>query len=231
LRSSLAEKEVLLQEVHHRVKNNLQIVSSLLDMQCLSVESPDAIDALQDSRNRVKAMAVVHERLYQSPDLASVNVMEYVNGIVDHLALIYQYEARGIECDVEVRNIVLGLDAAIPCGLIINELLSNALKHGFPVDAEQPAGRGEERRIRIALYSEGAGSHTGSTETEDEPQETWIALEVSDNGVGPPADADLLQPQSLGLQLVTTLVLQLRGNIEIDVSGGTAFKISFPSVG
>jgi PAS domain S-box-containing protein len=229
LRSSLQEKEVLLQEVHHRVKNNLQIVSSLLDMQCLSVDSPDAIDALQDSRNRVKAMAVVHERLYQSPDLASVDVVDYVQGIVKHLALIYQYETRGIRCDVEVRDVVLGLDAAIPCGLIINELVSNALKHGFPLDSPPPGEGEDERYIRIALYSEEQALPQGDSEIGAGPDETRIALEVSDNGVGPPPDADLLQPQSLGLQLVTTLVLQLQGTIEIDVSGGTAFKITFPS--
>jgi PAS domain S-box-containing protein len=220
VRASLREKEVLLQEVHHRVKNNLQVVSSLLDMQSLAVESPDAIEVLQDSRNRVKTMSLVHEELYQAPDLARIDVGQYVRGIVSHLTTISEHAAKRVQCEVEVRDVALDLDTAIPCGLIINELVTNSLKYAFRAEEDQsPEGEDEDRRIWITLSA-------GDEASEDEASVTLI---IRDNGVGLPPEVDLMESRSLGLHLVRILVQQLRGTINVDRSAGTAFQIVFPT--
>jgi two-component sensor histidine kinase len=213
LRVALQEKEVLLQEVHHRVKNNLQLVSSLLDMQSLSIRNPTAEAVLQDSRNRVKTMALVHERLYQSHDLASVDVGQYIKGIVRHLDGIYAGQAPGVKIDVQVESVGLNLDTAIPCGLIINELVSNALKYAFPRGHDRFSGHGEERAIRIGLCRKAGGQ---------------LLLFVGDNGVGLPPNVDLNSPRSLGMRLVAMLTQQLGGSIALDRRLGTSFQISFP---
>ncbi len=206
IHASLQEKEVLLQEIHHRVKNNLQVISSLLDMQSGSLGDPAAVQALQDSRNRVRAMAFVHERLYQSEDLASVNAEDYVQSIARYLFGAHAKKAAGITLNVQVDDVDLDLDTAIPCGLLINELVSNALKYAFPAEGER------EGEIRVGLCALGDGR---------------LALSVSDNGTGLPPDAELQNIESLGLRLVDMLTQQLRGTIELDRSAGTAFRITF----
>lgn len=206
IQASLQEKEVLLQEIHHRVKNNLQVISSLLDMQSLTLGDPVAVQALQDSRNRVRAMAFVHERLYQSEDLASVNAEDYVQSIARYLFGAHARKAAGIALNVQVDGVDLDLDTAIPCGLLINELVSNALKHAFPAEGER------EGEIRVGLVAEGDGR---------------LALSISDNGTGLPWDLDLKNSESLGLRLVDMLAQQLGGTVELDRSAGTAFKITF----
>lgn len=204
------EKELLLQEIHHRVKNNLQVISSLLDMQSLVIQDPEASQALQDSRHRVKAMAFVHDRLYQFPDVTSIDVGNYVHTIAEHLFGAYGARAMKVSLDIQTDDIVLDLDSAIPCGLIINELVSNALKHAFPPENTR-AGH-----IRIGFHSL------------DHDQ---LALSVSDDGAGLPYDLVLDQPPSLGLRLVTMLTRQLGGKIEMISNTGTAFKIIFPHAG
>jgi two-component sensor histidine kinase len=210
IQASLQEKEVLLKEIHHRVKNNLQVVSSLLDMQALSVHNPEVIEALEDSRHRIRAMAFVHERLYQSEDLSSLGVAEYVRSLVGHLSAAYERRARGAELRLQIDPVFLDLDTAIACGLLINELVSNALKHAFPTGWE---GAGE---IHVALQSLG---------------DDRLELRVSDNGVGLPPGLAPEETTSLGLRLVQMLTQQLRGTLEVDSQAGTAVRITFADPG
>jgi PAS domain S-box-containing protein len=203
IKASLREKEVLLKEIHHRVKNNLQAISSLLYLQSRNVKDQETFEMFQDSQNRVKSMSLVHERLYQSQDLARVDFAEYVRNLANHLFRSYGGNTNVIQLRLNVNDVFLGVDTAIPCGLIINELVSNSLKHAFP--------EGRAGEIRIELRA-------------DDGQ---LTLMVSDNGVGFLEDLDFRDTASLGLQLVNMLVEQLEGTIELDRSGGTAFKITF----
>jgi len=202
LKSSLKEKEVLLKEIHHRVKNNLQIISSLLNLQSGYIQDSEAGAMFKESRNRVKSMALIHERLYQSKDLARIDFAEYVRNLTTHLFRSYGVNAHAVGLEIDVENILLDIDTAIPCGLIINELVTNALKYAFP-----PGAGG---KIRIGLQRENHGG---------------LALSVSDNGAGLAPDFDFQQTESLGLQLVNTLTEQLQGQMEIARDDGTTFKI------
>ena len=202
IRASLAEKEVLLKEIHHRVKNNLQIVSSLLHLQSVRLEDEVLLRAFDDSQHRIRAMALIHDELYQSGDLARIDFVAYVRRLTDNLFESFGVDDSQIGLGVEVDDLLLTIDRAIPMGLIINELVSNSLKYAFP------DGRGG--RIAIEL-------HAG----EGEP----FVLAVSDDGVGLPEGVDLEQTESLGLRLVTSLVSQLEARVELDRSAGTTFRI------
>lgn len=206
LQAVLQQKESLLQEVHHRVKNNLQVISSLLDMQSYYTQDPQALHALQESRSRVRTMAFVHERLCRSPDLASVDAREYLCTIADHLLSLYADCAECIDLSVEVDDISLDLDTAIPCGLIANELVTNALQHAFP-DVGECSGE-----VRVALRSQNNGT---------------MQLTVSDNGVSLPAGVTLASEKSLGLRVVQMLTRQLDGAIELQTGNGTTITITF----
>ncbi|HME44151.1 MAG TPA: PAS domain S-box protein, partial [Syntrophorhabdales bacterium] len=204
IRASLREKEVLLKEIHHRVKNNLQIISSLLYLQSARTEHAGAVSALRESRNRIKSMALVHERLYSSPDLASVDMGKYTRNLVSDLRQSHMAEDGLIRLRLDIEDIPLGITEAIPCGLIINELVSNALKHAFP--------KGRQGEITIQLRRVGASQ---------------IRLTVADNGIGFPEDVDFRKSPSLGLTLINSLVEQLDGTIQLDREHGTAFTITF----
>jgi two-component sensor histidine kinase len=202
--ASLWEKEVLLKEIHHRVKNNLQIISSLLSLQAHRVEDSQALEIFQESQDRIRSMALIHEKLYQAHDLARINFGEYIHSLSAYLSQAYSASTRAIALQIQADSISLAVDTAIPCGLMLNELISNALKHAFPHD-----GPGQ---VRIEL---GTGPNHHYT------------LKVSDNGVGMPPDLDLSTTDSFGLQLVNALVNQLGGAIELDKGKGTEFKITF----
>jgi PAS domain S-box-containing protein len=204
IHASLKEKEVLLKEIHHRVKNNLQIIHSLLNMQSRRVKDRRVLDALRESQNRVRTMALIHERLYRSTDLSEIDFKEYIDRLVGELYLSYGVNADQIRLELDLRDVKLGIDNAIPCGFIVNELVSNSLKHGFPDNS-----RG---KLRISLGSEKDGT---------------IRLGVGDSGVGLPQGLDFHKTETLGLQLVCTLVDQLRGSVELDRSWGTEFVIRF----
>ena len=195
---------VLLKEIHHRVKNNLQVVSSLLYLQATRTEHPGAVSALQQSRNRIKSMALIHERLYQSPNLASVDMGEYTRDLVSDLQHFYRTERSFVRLTLNIEDILLGITEAIPCGLIINELVSNALKHAFP--------KGKVGEITLGLQRGGANQ---------------VTITVSDNGIGLPEQLDFRKSPSLGLVLINSLVEQLGGVIELDRKGGTTFTITF----
>ncbi len=200
--SSLREKEVLLKEIHHRVKNNLQIISSLLNLQSRHLDAPAAKAVLVESDMRVRAIALVHEKLYQAQSLASIALEPYLRSLTT--GLIHSFGDRR-KVDVCAQDIVLGVDGAIPCGLIVNELVSNALKHAFPDD--RPGC------ITVSLREiEGSRLH----------------LEVVDDGVGMPPGFDFRRATSMGLQLVCGLTQQLKGEIELLPGPGTRFSIRFP---
>ena len=203
LQASLHEKSVLLKEIHHRVKNNLQIVYSLLRLQYRRITDPLAANILLESQNRIKSIAMVHEKLYSSEDLASINLGQYLPKLAASLFSSYNINANAITLQTKVDDVSFDIDTAIPCGLIINELVSNALKYAFP----QQAGE-----IAIELHWVG---------------EETIVLTVSDNGIGLPANFEQTQTNSLGLKLVSDLVNQLKGTIELKREQGTAFKITF----
>jgi two-component sensor histidine kinase len=202
------ERELLLREVYHRVKNNMQIISSLLDLQSGQIDDPKARDLLRISMMRVRSMALIHEKLYQSKDLTGIVFADYVRDLANDLFASYGVPPGHIACDVQVEigaNTVT-LDSAVPCGLIINELLSNAIKYAFPP--------GRNGAIRVSL-----ASHYN---------ETYI-LTVADNGVGLPPDLDILRVKSLGLHLVRSLAQQqLRGTLDCKRWNGTQFAITFP---
>ena len=204
LRNSLAEKEVLLKEVHHRVKNNMQIISTLLDLQSETIIDEEALRAFRESQDRIRAMALVHEKLYQSADFSSIDLGEYIEKLANVLFNSYMADSERITLKVDVRHIPLEIDKAIPCGLIINELLSNALKHAFP------DGRKGEISIRF-----------------DVEEDDRITLTVADNGVGMPEGVDPAHSRTLGLQLVSMLARQLRGEISLELTAGTVFTIRF----
>jgi len=204
IEASLREKEVLLKEIHHRVKNNLQLISNLLELQCQFTQDPQVIPVFQDIQNRVMSMGLVHERLCQSQNLARISVAEYIQSLADYLYGIYGNPTDAIVLDTHIDDVSLGIDAAIPCGLIVCELVSNALRHAFP--------SGEGGKICIELHSD------------DDDQ---LTLVVSDNGIGLDPNLDFKDSPSLGLQLVNLLTKQLKGRIELDRSAGTAFKITF----
>jgi two-component sensor histidine kinase/HAMP domain-containing protein len=201
---SLREKEVLLKEIHHRVKNNLQVVSSLLRLQSAAIDDPQVLDVFNDSQNRIRSMALIHEKLYRSKNLAQVDFAEYARDLVTHLIRTQRSQGRSHMVEFNTTPIHLDIDKAVPCGLIINELVSNSLKHAFP--------NGKEGIVRLTVQT----SDTGH-----------ILLGVSDNGIGFPAHLDFQTTASLGLQLVNTLVDQFDGNIEMIITEGTEFKITF----
>lgn len=207
IKASLQEKEALLKEVHHRVKNNLQIISSLLNLQARYIHDESYKKLFQESQNRIKSMVLVHEKLYQSKDLTAINVHDYVNGLLHYLCNSYGAEQNGIAIKTDIEDITLNIDTAIPCGLIINELVSNSLKHAFV----EP-NRDSRAEITVRLH------HGRKNET---------VLIVSDNGVGFSDGLDFKKTESLGMQLVCALSEQLSGNIKLTRGKGTTFTITF----
>ena len=204
IRASLQEKEVLLKEIHHRVKNNLQIISSLLNLQSKYINDPSALQMFIDSQNRVKSMALIHEILFRSRDITRIDFAEYIKTISVQIFRSYGVYSKRIGLEVRVKDIMLDVDTAIPCGLIVTELVSNSLKHAF-VD-------GREGSITINLFTN--DSYT-------------LTLIVKDNGIGLPNHIDLQNVDSLGLKLVSALVNQLAGNVDVDSTCGTTFMITF----
>jgi two-component sensor histidine kinase len=205
LEVSLREKEVLLKEIHHRVKNNLQIICSLLGLQSEGIHDPDLRELFHESERRIRAMALIHETLYQADDLARFDVAHYLRTLSTQLFRSYGVSDRRIALKIHVENLSLALDTAIPCGLVFNELLSNALKHAF---LNEQTGE-----ITITFEAIPAGHAT---------------LRVQDTGVGFPEGLDFRDTDSLGLQLVCALTKQLQGTIELERNGGTTFTLTFP---
>jgi two-component sensor histidine kinase len=212
MQASLKEKDVLLKEVYHRVKNNMQFIFSLLNLQSQYVKDDRAREMLKNCQHRIRSMQLVHERMYQSKGLGKIEFAWYVRSLVAYLYRSYIVEPRLISLKTELEDILLDINTAIPCGLIINELLSNSLKHAFPRFKYQGKGEKLNREIHIKLSSNGRG---------------LITLVVGDNGVGLPQELDLLKTETMGLKLVKDLVDQLHGTISLQREKGTEFTISF----
>jgi PAS domain S-box-containing protein len=205
LRDALSEKEALLKEVHHRVKNNLQIITSLMNLQAASLAGDPAGSVFDETKHRVRSMALLHETLYRSADLARIDLPVYVESLCSHLARSYGVDRSRVEMAIQVERLPLDLDRALPCGLMINELVSNSFKYAFP--------DGRNGRVAVALRQE---------------TDKMYVLTVSDDGVGLPPDWDVRQSSSLGLRLVSDLTQQLRGTLRVEREGGCRFTISFP---
>jgi two-component sensor histidine kinase len=207
IKTSLRQKELLLQEIHHRVKNNLQIVVSLLKLQSRYVYDKRDLEIFNKSRARVETMSLIHEKLYKSADLANISMRDYLRDLTAQLLKAYEVDSSHVILTVDSEDVNAGIDTAIPCGLIVNELVSNSLKHAFRIN--------QVGRIEINVKKENSS----------------IILCFNDNGVGLPAGFDLETSESLGLQLVTTLVKQLDGTINIDSSRkGTSIVVMFPEM-
>lgn len=207
IQNSLEEKKVMLKEIHHRVKNNIQIISSLLSLQSKSIDADEqVINLFRDSQNRIRSMALVHEILYGSENLKFVDCREYMRSLMHYLADSLSTAQRGLAIEQDVEGVSLNLDRAIPCGLIINELVSNAIKYAFPANSEVG-------KITVSLRPDKANNYV---------------LKVSDTGVGLPVQFDPKEAESLGLQLVDALVDQLDGSLHYFSNDGAHFVVRFP---
>ena len=207
IQASLREKEALLKEIHHRVKNNLQVTSSLLRLQAAAISDSSVREMFAETENRIRSMALVHEKLYQATNLSRIDLGDYIRSLGELLFRSSAIKPGNVSLEVTGNEVFLDIDEAVPCGLIVNELLSNALKHAFPGD------RGG--RIRIHL---------------DENETGWLLLSVADDGIGLPAQFDFGQTETLGLQLVQGLAQQIDGTISVRPrDSGTEFLVRFPA--
>jgi PAS domain S-box-containing protein len=205
LRISFKEKEILLREVHHRTKNNLQVILSLLDLQSLTISGKKMLGGIKDIQNRIRSISLVHEKLYQSKDLSNVNLKDYIQEVTNALLKSYEGSKHRISLILDIDNIFISLDTITTCGLIVNELVSNSLKYAFPDN--------RKGQIKIALRAKGG----------DE-----MELQISDNGIGLPEGLDFRNTKSLGLKLVQWLAEdQLEGKVRLKAEKGTDFLIKF----
>lgn len=209
--ASLREKEALLREVHHRVKNNLQVISSIFRLQCRRVPDERVVKILEESQDRIQSIALLHEGLYRSQNLSQINMGSYLKDLVNSIGRSYGVADR-TALTVRSEDVLLQIDRAIPSGLIVNELVTNAIKHAFPADRFG----GETPSIEVTL---------------ERIDDSRIQLRVADNGIGFPEDIDVHQIQSLGLRLVVTLCRQIQAHLHIDRSPGTRFVITFENEG
>ena len=205
LEASLREKETLLRELYHRTKNNMQVISNLIDLQALDVNDEQTLKLFKETQNRIKTMALVHEKLYQSKDLSNLNLKDYIGDLANALLGSYQLSGDRISLKLDVETISVSIDTATPCGLIINELMSNSLKHAFP--------GGRRGEVSLVLHQSEKGE---------------IYMRFSDNGIGLPEGFDFKNTRSLGLTLVRNLaVKQLKGRVEVRTDHSTEFHIKF----
>lgn len=203
LRASLEEKELLLQEIHHRVKNNLQVISSLLQLETASAKNTHIINVLKQTQERIRAMGIIHEILYKANNFSHISTADYIRRLITYLLTSYGMNNDSIALKTNIEDILIDLNRGIPCGLIINELISNSLKHAFP--------QGKKGEITVSFHYK---------------SDKYILI-ISDNGVGLPKKLNLRKVQTLGLTIVNTLVKQLEGTIELHGQVGTTFKIVF----
>ncbi len=205
VKASLREKEVLLKEVHHRVKNNLQVINSLLNLQSRRLDDKKIAAVFEEVKNRIYSIALIHEKLYESKNLANIDFAEYTRVLVSHLCKTFPSNLAAVKLDIKAEAVQLQVDKAIPCALIINEMVTNALKYAFT----------DNRKGEITV------------EFKTTPDDNLV-LTVADNGVGLPKDYDTNPPKALGMQIINALVMQLHGVISLDTSNGTKFTVEFP---
>ncbi|MFY9309566.1 MAG: histidine kinase dimerization/phosphoacceptor domain -containing protein [Bacteroidia bacterium] len=207
---SLHEKETLLKEIHHRVKNNLQVISSLLSLQSEKITHPGLLKIFMESQNRIRAMALVHEKLYESSDLSRIDFTKYMHSFLVHMNNSYNLKPKHVQLhmDFKEKPHYFKIDTAIACGLILNELISNSCKYAFP----------EDRKGNIYLDFKLERQNASGTN---------YLLQVADDGIGIPETIDIENTDSLGLQLITMLTRQIQGSLDLDRSAGTKFTIRF----
>ncbi len=205
-------KEVLLEEIHHRVRNNFNLISSLLDLHCHQIEDQRFKEEFQLAQDRIRSMAMVHDKLLQSEDFSEINFARYIKGLTDFLQPLHGMEDNKISLKLELENVFLSIEKAIPCGLIINELFTNSLKYAFPSSLSREKPGGQKNEIVIELYRKNVNI---------------LVLRVRDNGIGLPKGLDFFETPSLGMRLVRLLSKQIHGTIELDQSSGTAVCIKF----
>ena len=203
LQNSLNEKEMLLKEIYHRVKNNLMIISSLLNLQSRYIKDEESKNIFKESQNRARSMALIHERLYQSTDLKRIDFGEYIRTLANDLYNTYVLDKNLITLNINVDDVKLDINTSIPLGLIVNELITNSLKHAFP--------HGKSGEINIQFHT----------------LEDKYLLEVKDNGIGFPKEINYQNTNSLGLRLINSLTEQIDGEIQFNNKSGTSFKIIF----
>ncbi len=206
LKKSLEEKDVLLREVHHRVKNNMQIISSILSMQSRNIDDPRLKEVLQESQNRIHSMALIHENLYNHKSLANIMFSSYVKSLTGNIARTYANQQAKIKFDYQIDDAYLPMDLAIPCGLIINELISNSFKYAFI----------NKTKGIISIHF-------------DNLEDKQYVLTVADDGVGIPAEVNIKKTKSLGMKILHKLVQQIEGELQSDFSNGTKFTMTFKS--
>ena len=204
LKKSLDKNETLMKELHHRVKNNLQVISSLLNLQSYNIEDPSALSAVKEGKNRVKSIALIHQKLYQTNNLSEVNFSDYINELTVYLKNIFRNPDQNIIINIERSEVMLDIDTAVPLGLIINELVSNSFKYAFKNKTE--------------------GNITISISYIDKTRQK-LKLIVNDNGIGLPENLDIEETSSLGLKLVTMLTKQLDGEVYYENNNGASFNI------
>jgi two-component sensor histidine kinase len=209
IKAALEEKGLLLREIHHRVKNNLQIIISLFNLQTSYIDDDKAYQALKEGQDRIKSMALIHERFYQSDGISQIDFDDYSRKLIEHLYSSFKINPNSIVVDIKIENVKLDIDTAVPCGLIINEIVSNAFKHAFK--------EGEKGEVQIRLQNTNEGEYY---------------LEIKDNGVGMSADFNLETADSLGFQLIQALSDQLDGKLELVTSPnkGLTYKLNFKNI-
>lgn len=205
LKTILNEKDMLLQEIHHRVKNNLQIISSLLNLQSGYIDDPKALEAFLDSQSRIRSMAIVHEQLYKSKTLSSIDFKEYMNDLLNRLFMTYRTSGTDIRLEYDIDKINLNINSSINLGLIINELVLNSLKHAFKIK--------KSGVIKLSVKRD----------------DRFVQIAVIDTGDGIPANVDYKHTESFGMQLVTNLIEQMKGEINLNTEDGTTFTLTFPA--
>lgn len=212
IKQSLQEKEVMLKEIHHRVKNNMQIISSLLRLQSQHFEDDNIREIFNLSRNRIKSMALIHDSLYKSEDLAKIDFSDYLQKIATHLLAAYRIDSVSIKPEYELESVFLDINKAVPCGLLVNEIITNSILHGFQQEEISQKRPKEDNRIYISLKKVQGGK---------------TQIIIRDTGVGFPEDIDHKKPETLGLQLIRDLAKQLEGTIKLDRNNGTTWTIKF----
>ena len=205
LNEALQERELLIREIHHRVKNNIQVIASLLNWQSQTIMDPISRNILQDAQDRVRSIALVHENLYQSRSLDSINYQDFLKKIIRYLYETHSVDPARVRVKIACDPISLHIDKAVPCSLIINEMVTNAFKHAFPGDREGD--------VEIGLYNAG----------------DYIRLEYHDNGCGIPESVTFERSESLGMKLISGLTRQIRGSLALDRQDGTHYTITFPA--
>jgi two-component sensor histidine kinase len=205
LKHSLEEKDIMLKEIHHRVKNNMQLISSLLSLQATHIKDKAALNAFDISQSRIRSMMLIHENLYASKDFANIDFAKYISELAHHLSSSYGTGSKGTQLKINVHGILLNMNFGVPCGLIVNELVINAFKHAFPKEKKG------KHIISISMHQAGRK----------------IKLTVSDNGIGLSKSIDPKNARTLGFQLVDTLVKQLNGTLNVSRDHGTSFTIIF----